>query len=229
MNNPSTRPLWIHALLMAVLFYALAVGYNFLYWQEFRIASLSESLAFAGGILIGGSFALSGITYFWDFLDTHLKYRKYLGLVGYYLALAYSVTLVFRFPDRYLSNFFTTLFQFEALTGLAAMAIFTMMAIISGNWAVKILGGSWRPLLRLGYLAYLLLILRAFNIEGGAWWSWATQLNGLPPARLLLTIFALLVIDLRIILEICLRLEKREAKTQTLPNPQTKETPPTPA
>lgn len=196
--------LWWRVIGLALVIYAVGLGYNFLY-RGIDILSFIETFALTAGVLIGISFALSGLTYFYDFLDTKLKYRKQLGLVGYYLAVVYTVLLIAYLPDIYWPGAASTLFAFATLTGVTAMIIFTFMAIISGSWAIKLLGKNWRPLLRLGYIAYFLLILRAINLESVMWIQWFHRLDSVPPPRLLLTIFAAGVILLRIALEIKLR------------------------
>ncbi|MEP7166587.1 MAG: hypothetical protein ABI758_01250 [Candidatus Woesebacteria bacterium] len=208
MDSPKPH-LWRNTILFAGLIYALSSVYGVLYVQTISIAVCSEALAFTAGILIGSSFVLSSLTYFFNFMDTKLKYRKQLGLLGYYVALAYSITLFLRNVDHYGTHASTSLGTREALLGLSAMAILSMMAIISGNWAIKLLGNRWRMLLRTGYIAYILLIIRAFIIEGGSWRQWAFSFMSLPPPRLILSIFALIVIYARIGLEIALRLKKK--------------------
>ena len=77
------------------------------------------------------------------------------------------------------------------------MAILTFTALISNNWGIKKLGRNWRRLMRLGYLAYALLIARAIVIEWDLWSLWRETGKGIPPPRLLVSIFALLVILFR--------------------------------
>jgi hypothetical protein len=205
--------MWIQLLPTALITYSAAIIYNLLYRQEFSSAVWSESLAAAGGILIGLSFVLSGISYFFDFADKHLKARKELGIYGYFFALIYSLSLQFRFPDRYFFGLKANLFESEVLLGLAAMAIFTFMTLISTKYGIKILGPKlWRGALRSGYIAYFLLIIRAFIVEGDIWKIWLETYSTLPPPRLLLTIFAVGVIVLRIALSISLRLRSSKAK-----------------
>lgn len=128
-----------------------------------------------------------------------------LGIVGYFFALIYAITLVLRDPIRYWSNLPMTAMEAEALLGLSAMAILTLMAVISGQWAVRLFTTWWRPLLRLGYIAYLLLVIRALILEGAIWQEWSRTFATVPPPRLLLTLFALCVIFLRIALEVGIR------------------------
>jgi DMSO/TMAO reductase YedYZ heme-binding membrane subunit len=201
--------MWLKTDMFGCLVFLVGLGYMYLYRGTIDVAVLSENLALTGGILIGLSFALSGITFFYNFLDSKLKYRKYIGLLGYYFAVAYTITLIVRFPDLYWNQLPVSVLTWEALLGITAMAILSFMAIISQNWAALRLGKHWRPLLRLGYLAYAVLILRAIIIEAPGWSLWAESFKTVPPPRLLLTIYALLVILLRVVLEIALQKKKR--------------------
>jgi DMSO/TMAO reductase YedYZ heme-binding membrane subunit len=217
--------MWVKTDIFGCAVFLIGLGYMYLYRGTIDTTVLSENLAFTGGILIGLSFALSGITFFYNFLDSKLKYRKYIGLLGYYFAVAYTVTLILRFPDRYWFQLASSFFTFEVQLGIAAMAILTFMAVISQNWAALRLGRHWRPLLRLGYLAYALLIIRAVIVEGAGWQLWAEKFETVPPPRLLLTLYALLVIALRLILEIALQKKKslvtNSEKQPTVVNPPT--------
>jgi DMSO/TMAO reductase YedYZ heme-binding membrane subunit len=205
MDTGNRVNLWTRPLVFSFFLYLKAALYMFIYYGGVNFVALSESLAFAGGILIGASFVLSTLSYFFDFMDSKLKYRKQLGLLGYYFALAYSITLLIRNRDWYIGHWRESFIQPEALLGLSARAILTMMAIISGNWAVKILGSHWRTLLRTGYIAYVFLIVRALLVEGDMWREWLVTQTTVAPPRLMLTVFALMVIYARIGLEIALR------------------------
>ncbi len=205
--SSATLPHWLKVSILADIIFAVMILYNLLYAQTFQInlAILSESLAATAGFLLGFSFALSGMSYFFNFLDSKLHYRKQLGLVGYYFALVYSLTLVFRFPEKYGNGLTSHILDGEVLLGFGAMAILTMMAIISHPQAVHILGATfWRILLRMGYIAFILLIIRAVMIEGEIWQVWFSTMETVPPPRLVLTVFAIAVIVLRIILQIAI-------------------------
>ncbi len=200
--------LWIRSILFTLAMYGLLFAYVVAYQKRITLATFSESFAFTGGILIGLSFALSGLTYFFNIWDSKLRYRKQLGLLGYYFALAHSLTLLWRFP-RYIQEIPQAYLNPEALLGLTAMAIWTFMAIISANWAMRVLGRNWRRALRLGYIAYGLLVIRAYLILGDTWREWLSDPVTLPHPRLLLTCFALAVILLRVLLEVALRRKKK--------------------
>lgn len=206
---------WLPVIAFAVVIYTLGFSYTSIYQQGINFAVASEALAFTAGILIGCSFALSGLSYYLNIFDTKLKYRKYLGLLGYYLALSYSISLVIRYPDRYGAGLLMTLREPEALLGIGAMTILTLLAIISASWAIKALGSYWRPMLRLGYIAYLFLVIRALILEGKTWTAWGQSLDTLPPPRMILTLFALSIIYLRIVLEVDLRISRRGKSADT--------------
>ena len=189
---------WFQAISFAGFLYPLFLLYGFLYTGSVSIAVLSESVAGTAGVLIGCSFILSVISYFFDFLDRKIILRKYLGLVGYWLAVAYSASLSLRFPEKYLA-FPEMLLETEVQLGLGAMLILTSMMLISNTKVMTFLGVKvWRRWLRLGYLAYALLIWRAVIVEGEIWNTWLQTLSTVPPPRLLLSIFASSVILARI-------------------------------
>lgn len=206
-NNLKTiLELWLKPLFLALFGLIFFVVYAYLYLGEFSLLGVSVAVAGAASLCIGTSFALSGLSYYFAFFRRLLGYRRYFGLVGYFLAIIYSFMLLFVDKDRYYYGFFINLGSMDFVLGLWAMAIFTIMAAISNNFSMRRLGGSRaHTILRFGYLAYFLLILRAINLEVDAWIIWFRTLNGLPPPKLLISVFASYVILLRIMLEISLR------------------------
>jgi DMSO/TMAO reductase YedYZ heme-binding membrane subunit len=191
-TNLLTRKFWRTAWLLGFCLYAIALLYVYGADHTFSAMSLSKALAATGGLLIGFSFALSGFAYYFNFLDTKVAYRKYLGLVGFWFALAYTLSLFFVDPDKYFFGLFHNLLTADVLLGLGAMLILTFMALISRTRAMQWLGPPrWRKLLRLGYLAYAMLVVRAVVVEWDVWTAWAENPAGrLPPPRLVLSIFA---------------------------------------
>ena len=209
MDSVDTTLLWLQTTLFGAVLYWIAFFYISLYEKGFFLSAMSEAFALSGGILIGFSFALSGLGYFLNVFDTKLKYRKMLGVVGYLFALIYSSTLVLLDSERYGSYLLEHILDIDILLGLIAMIIFTVMFLISFPWAIRTLGRHWRPVLRLGYIAFVLLIIRALFIEGMIWRAWISMPIALPPPRFLLSIFALSVIYLRFALEIGIRQKKK--------------------
>ena len=210
-SNPIIK-LWINAILFGFFVLLLCSLYQFVRAGEFNLRIFNQSIADAGMIVIGVSFALSGLTYFWDFLDSKLKYRKYIGLVGFYLILMHGLISLFGlsdnfpFPEYYLLSHNITAF----LLALGSLLYLIFMAIISNSSVAQKLGGIlWRKLLRVGYLAYLLGFLHYASKKYVGWQYWLTSEGKLlPPLSLIVTLFVIWVFALRLALWWDLRRKK---------------------
>jgi len=204
--------MWRTSIYVGCVVAAVFILYTYIYEGGFSLVGVSKAVAGTAAVMIGLSFALSGIGYYFDFLDKKIAYRKYFGLVGFWLALAYSVLLLFVDPEKYFYGFFDHLGSAEVLLGLGAMCILTAMTIVSNPWGIKRLGAArWRRILHLGYLAYAFLIIRAYILEHTVWGDWIAVPSGLPPPRLVVTIFAVAVIAFRGSMIISVFLKRRHA------------------
>lgn len=204
--------MWQVPIIIAAFLFIIFNIYEFFRTGQLIFATLSAAIAATAAVCIGFSFALSGMSYYFNFLDHELAYRKNLGLTGYFLALIYSFSLLFIDPGRYFSGFFENLRSGDFILGLSAMGILTLMAVVSNNFVMRKIGAhAWRFVLRLGYFAYFLLIIRAVILEGDSWYLWIQKLNNLPPPRLLVSVFAVCVIALRISMEISMRFKQRSS------------------
>ena len=183
--------LWIHSMLFATIVYVILVEYIFIQKGYLNIFFLNEAIAGTASIMIGISFAFSGFGYYFDFLDTKIAYRKYFGLIGFWYAFLYTFILAVLNPQKYVYGLFIHFWSVDIILGCVALMIFTFMALISTRWAMRRMGVVyWRRGLRLGYFAYILLIIRAVIIEGDMWRDWFAYPHSLPPVRLLGSIFA---------------------------------------
>src|SRR3989339_1117750 len=193
------RKIWIHSWILALVIYIGLLGLTYWLDKSFNFLTISKALAGTSALLLGISFSLSGFCYWWDFLDTKIGYRKQIGLAAYWLALAYSLSLLLVDQNKYLFHFFDNLFSADILLGTISMAIFTFLAIISTDKMMLRLGPKiWRQMLRLGYLAWVILALRAYFIEKTVWLEYLNSPEGFPPPRLLLTVFVIVVIIFRL-------------------------------
>ena len=153
-------------------------------------------------VLIGLSLTLSGFCYFWDFVDTKIIYRKSLGLVGFAFAVLHIIVTLNFLPHKFAyPNWFVD-HNISVTFGILALFIFTIMAAISNHFAILELGGKrWRMILRVGYLAFIFVIIHFTILKYPGWLKWfATREPLLPPLSLLEVIFAVAVVGLRIAL-----------------------------
>ncbi len=174
----------------------LILNFFYLYIQtrRFNIYLYNKAFATTSVILVGLSFALSGICYFWNFADKKIIYRKYLGIVGFFYGLLHGGVSFFLLPGPSpLSYYLSREHILPFLSGFLALLIFLMMTLISNRYSIQHLGGRlWKNLMHLGYIAYFFVIIHIILLNLG---GWKNILSGL---YLITLIFALLVIGLRI-------------------------------
>jgi len=206
--------IWTNVWLISIGVYVFFVIFFGWLNNSFTLELFSHVLAGTAALLIGSSLALSGFCYYWDFLDAKIGYRRYLGLVGYFYALVYSFSLLLVHSETYFYGFFDNFFTADFLLGLTSMTLFTYLAIISNTWAMKKLGPQrWRRHLRISYVAWVLLAIRAFALEGDIWQQWFGTLDGFPPPRLLLSLLVVVVILFRLSVEVSKRSRKSNQKS----------------
>lgn len=208
-STPTAKPphhVWLETCLFSFVLYLCIGFYVFIEHRYFDLFIADKVLAFTAFILIGFSLVLSSVAYFWDFADDKIMYRKYLGLVGYFLLVIHLIILLyflrdrFPFPDYYLASQRIIPFIF---IGIPAIVIYTMMAAISNHYAIKLLGGKlWRDLLRFGFLAYFYSTLYFSISSYSEWIVWYKTGGGIIPSSFLMLLFGILVLMLRVAMEI---------------------------
>ncbi len=163
---------------------------------------MNKSVADASIVLIGLSMWLSSLSYFFTIFDPLIKYRKHLGLVGF----AYGVThIILSFSALQLLfdiKTWQTGTMWPALTGLLATVIFSVMTLISNRLMMTKLGVVlWRQILRLGYIAMIFVVAHVVLLKYARWATWASELQSPPSTSLMVTVFSLVVILMRLLME----------------------------
>ncbi len=191
--------MWHTAFKLGGVVLVLSLLYSVAYFGEASVLSLSRAIGAAAAFMIGISYAMSGVGYYFDFLDDKVAYRKYFGLVGLLLALIYTYTLFFVDPGTYFFNFFYNLGTPDFVLGILAMGILLGMVIISTPEGIKAIGTqNWRLGLRTGYVSSALLVTRAAIVHSTEWhYWWAHGHWYLPPIMLIATVFTIGVILFR--------------------------------
>jgi DMSO/TMAO reductase YedYZ heme-binding membrane subunit len=201
--KPSSRLwLWLYTLIFGGLIFVAGSLYLFARRGNYDLYIANKVFATTALVLIGFSFALSGLCYFWDFVDTKIIYRKHLGLSGFVFALVHIITSVWFLPHKFSWPVWFADNLTSVVLGVLALLIFTIMAAISNRYAIEELGSkSWRIALRIGYIAFVFVIVHFTLLKYNGWINWfKTREPFLPPLSLLEVIFGLVVIILRIAL-----------------------------
>ncbi|MDP2691280.1 MAG: ferric reductase-like transmembrane domain-containing protein [bacterium] len=192
--------LWFNTILLSLGIFFFSSLYLFVRRGNYDFFIANKAFATTSLVLIGLSLALSGLCYFWNFLDSKIVYRKHLGLAGFAFAIVHVIVSFFflsgrfTYPEWFSGHFLSVMF------GLLALLVLCFMALISNRWARMELGALlWRRLLRLGYLVLILVAAHFALLKYGEWTKWfQTPDPFLPPLSLLEMIFTLLVIGLRL-------------------------------
>lgn len=201
--------LFIYTFGFSLYLFVFTALYNFIYLENMNYRMWNRSFADAGTILICLSFALSGICYFWNFLDSKIKYRRELGLQGFYMVMTHSI-LSFFFSSRtkwyeYFGEDQRTAFLFA----LGSLALFTAMALISNKLAIQKLGGkTWRFILRTGYVAVIFGLIHAVLKAYDDWIEYIDMPRGLPPFSIYVGLAGAATLLLRLYLHISLLKKK---------------------
>lgn len=180
-------------------------GYGYIKWLG-TPGELNKSVADTAIILIGLSMLISSVSYYVNFLDWSVAYRKHLGLIGFAFALAHLLLSWGAFLNLFTLNTWEQGRMWPALTGTAALLIFAGMALVSNTVAARIFGKSWRGILRTGYIAVGLVLLHVFLLRSARWMSWYRGGMKTPPSlSLLVGSFMLVVLVMRLALWFNLR------------------------
>lgn len=203
----SELKLYINTIFFAAVVYILT--YFYISFTPARLP-LNNAVANTAVFLMGFSMVLSSICYFWNFLDKLIIYRKYLGLVGF----AFAVTHVLLYIPVFMALFSVEAWQNDfilvPLTGLVALLIFTVMAVISNKFMAGKIGGKlWKNILRTGYIAFIFVLLHLIFLDTSKWAKWVTEgFPTLPSMSLLISIFILWFLLMRVLLWIALSKKK---------------------
>jgi hypothetical protein len=204
--------MWLNTVLFSWLIFGLCLGYLYLRNQKLTTFYVNQAAAETAVFLIGFSFLLSSICYFFNFLDTKIIYRKHLGVIGFTYGLAHIIFVVIVLSAQFpFANWFTS----EALVaglGLLAALLFTGMTAISNRYVIAHIGGlRWRAALRYGgYTALLLVWFHIIATSWVRWLSWISAPKGLPAISLVSSVFIIFVFAARFTLALSLWRESRK-------------------
>ncbi|MBI2618154.1 hypothetical protein HYW58_01755 [Candidatus Kaiserbacteria bacterium] len=198
--GPSEAVKWSVALLIAL---CLTLGSTVYVYIVFGTVGTFMSWSFisaaVASLLFATSFSVSSVSYYTGFPNVRHGYQKHIGVLGFWVSLFYSLTLLVLYPETYWYGLRDNFLTADVLFGLTAMVIFGAMVLINSKPIAPYF--SWntiRFVLGLGYLGYALLVMRAVFIEWNLWEAWLTTFEGFPPGRLVLSVIAIGVLSLRL-------------------------------
>ncbi|MAF14105.1 MAG: hypothetical protein CMI53_04420 [Parcubacteria group bacterium] len=213
----SSSKLWIHTFIFSIFVFVGGSLYLFARRGDYDLYIANKVFATTALVLMGLSMALSGLCYFWDFVDTKIIYRKHLGVIGFGYAVLHIIVTLFFLPNKFAQPEWIIDHPVSAIVATLALLIFIGMVAISNRHAVVELGSKrWRALMRVGYVAFALVIVHFALLKYNGWIKWIdTHEPFLPPLSLLEVIFGVGVIILRLALWVSVLSKKKPTSSPT--------------
>lgn len=218
MDTASVKPIskrtgWLFAALVTVAMGAAVSVYVYTaYGTVQTLESWAMILAAVSAFLFALAFGASSLSYYTGFPDLRRLYQKYLGIMAFWVAVLYSITLLFLNPDFYFYGFFKNFFTADIFLGVTAMVIFAGMVLINTAWIGPRVGKEViKFVLSFGLIGYALLVIRAIWIEWDIWALWFQTFEGPIPGRIVLSVVATLILLARVSIPIHQRFIKKKS------------------
>jgi hypothetical protein len=212
-SAPSEYKKWLVAGIITLLLVTCCTSYVAISGVDlFSLQAVSVISAAVASFLLATALVASSVSYYIGWPNMRWGYQKQIGVLAFWVAILYCVTLILLFPELYGYGLVHNLFSLDVLLGGTAIVIFAAMVGINSKPIAPYF--SWDTIkfvLGLGYVGYALLVIRAILLEWSLWEAWLRTFEGYPPGRLVLSSVALGVLLLRISIPIHIAF-KREWK-----------------
>lgn len=197
---PSESKKWTVAILIAVALTIGCAGYVSITGANiFSLQGWSFISAAVASFMLALALGSGSVSYYFGWPNMRLGYQKQIGVLAFWVAIAYSVSLVILYPETYWTGFKDNFMTADILLGSLAMLIFAIMVLINSKTIAPHFSlEQIKFMLGLGYVGYALLVIRAILLEWDLWEVWFKTLDGYPPGRLILSLVAVGVLILRI-------------------------------
>lgn len=168
---------WIRSELFAIFLFGIFSYYISLTRGKWDLFGINQAAANTGIVLISLSFLLTSLSYFFNFADRLIVFRKHLGILGFCWVMAHILTVMFMLPAMFpLSDWLgkrLVSFSYGAISTL----IFAFMTAISNKYGMFVMGGKrWREILRYGgYFALLMGLIHEYIASSK---YWVTNIGG---------------------------------------------------
>lgn len=199
----------IFLIVLGLSFLYAIVRYNFVRSVPFDNIPLyisNKAIALSATILIGLSFLLGPLARFWpNQLVPHLPLRKHLGVFGFVLAALHAVMSLILLTPAYYPRFFTEdgrlnfIGETSMLFGVLAFLVFAGITVTSLPPVEKQMDqAQWKFVQRLGYLAYVFVLLHVAVMGFRGWFRPESWQYGLVSISLISALFIIFVLVMRI-------------------------------
>ncbi len=134
---------------------------------------INKILAGEAAVLFGIVLLIGPLSRYFSAFDRYVQYRKELGIVGFFLAIAHGIASYYFLPEHFPQAAFT----FSSLPfvfGLLGSVILIAIFLVSNDWAMNAIGAArWWPIQYWGIrLAFLAIALHVFIMKWKGWIAW---------------------------------------------------------
>jgi len=216
MHKPSSLRDYTIATLLAttlIAFFSLYLSYRRGYLFDApptadTLYVFNKILIGAGTILLAFTFLIGPIVRYFDRFDAWLSYRKEIGIVGAFLAVAHAIISYWHLPLKFPQEWID-LSSPEFAAGLVGVLLLILLFLISFKSAITALGGgTWWFLQRWGLRVVIVTTLvHVYVMKWNGWVKWWKQGGAvtpelahplLPGLGLLVTLFLTWVVIVRL-------------------------------
>lgn len=217
-HKPSSTRDYFIALFIAVILFVLLGSYLYVRRGYMFDAPLSAGALYVPNKVVAGTavvmlsltFLVGSVARYFDRFDAWLGYRKEIGIVGGFLALAHGIISYFFVPKKFSAeSFWQGDSLFTTLAGLLAALILAALIVISLKVMIEKIGGSrWWFLQRWGIrLVVMFTLFHVIAMKWAGWERWYTRgvsqtpelLNPwMTPASILVVLFMVWIVSIRI-------------------------------
>tara|TARA_B100000745_G_scaffold300200_1_gene253213 strand:+ start:1788 stop:2393 length:606 start_codon:yes stop_codon:yes gene_type:complete len=185
---------------LALCFVALSIFYvQFGYSSISLLSAASFISASVASLLFATALSLGSINYFIGWPNLRHGYQKQIGIMGFWWAVIYTITLPILYPETYWYGLSDNIFTADVILGSIALIVFGAMVLINSRLVAPYFQlQTIFFVLGLGFIAYALLVVRAILLEFNVWLLWLNTFNGFPPGKFTLSLIAITVLLLRV-------------------------------
>lgn len=195
------------AVVVAGIIFFLFSVYLFYRRGYYNLYIANKIFAGDAAILLGMVLLLGPLSRLFNFFDKYVQFRKELGMVAFFLALAHTLSSYFFLPDKFPRERFFSYGLWPFIFGLAATVLLIFIFIISNQRSMHRIGSKlWWQIQSWGArVTFVLVALHVGVMKWSSWVSWYQKGGGKelvhpewPGAGLLVAWFMALVIVVRI-------------------------------
>lgn len=162
------------ALAVAAPLFIILSTYLFFRRGYYDLYIANKVFAGVAAILLGIVLLIGPLSRFFSVFDRFVQYRKELGIVAFFLAIAHGIFSFFFLPKHFPTERFFTSGLWPFIFGLSATVFLIGLLAISTERSMRALGGRlWWPLQYWGIrIAFLFTALHVFIMKWNGWVRW---------------------------------------------------------